>query len=130
MALQVRRPLEYGLISLFDDSVRDDLPDHDPNVQTVLCHGSTLTVAAQSYVDGDVLITICVDEPCDLDTAPERLGPGLLEVPGGRLRMTTAGWLDDDVLDRYPGRYDVVVHADDVEDPAAVAVLLARLPDW
>ena len=125
--LHVVRPLEYGLFTLYDETVAEDLPEHDPNEQVVLCHGSTLMVSAQIYVDGDVTIQICVDQPCDLGPTPVSLGAGLLEVKGGRVRLTTAGWSDDDLLDVPPGTYDVVVHGDAAENAAAVSVSLTRL---
>jgi hypothetical protein len=126
--LRVTRSLEYGMFTVFDHGVREDLPAFDLNDDPVFVFGSTLCVAAQHEVDGDVLIQVVVGEDSDLLRTPEPRGGGLLHVPNGHLRLNTAAWVADDELEIAPGSYSTQVFTSPGDDPEFVSVVLELVP--
>ncbi|WP_142025246.1 hypothetical protein [Blastococcus colisei] len=117
------------MFTLFDDGVREDLPPFDLNDMPVFAFGSTLAVAAQHEMDGDVLIQVAVEEPCDLLRTPELAAEGTLLLPTGQLHVYTSAWVDDDVLSVRPGNYAFLVHTSAGDEPEFVSVVLTRLSE-
>jgi hypothetical protein len=125
--LRVTRPLEHGMFTLFDNGVREDLPPFDLNDMPVFSHGSTIAVAAQHEMDGDVLIQVAVDEECDVIRTPSLKGGGAVFMPTGDLHVYTSAWAEDDIMQVVPGRYAFRVFTSGADEPDFVSVIMDRL---
>ena len=127
--VEERRGLEWSHVYLYDDGASEDTTnDFDPTAQVVYSTESTLIVRGLPEAEGDVILTIAVDETPDLGLTPVLLAVGRFVAPSGRLIARTSSWDESIRLPAPPGDYDFRVHADDDTWPQRLTILLSGQP--
>ena len=117
--------LEYGLLWLIDEGDVSALPRLDPAAGPVAANESSIAISAMHQVDGDVHVSVFVNESNSSAGRPVELGRGRITFPTGRL--TISGTPDFAVADHLVvtrGSYEFVVFGDEIPFTGDVAIVL------